>query len=117
MLRALAVVAVGTTTLAVAAGPPASPPRLRVTPSVAQQGGVVSVSGSGCESGDVVTVLSPAFSPGRSKAVGARYTTARRNGSFKLQARIPKRKPRARYAVAARCADRGLGALAWVRVV
>ena len=117
MLRGLAVVAVGSTTLAVAAAPHGTSPRLRVAPTVVARGGVVSVSGGGCEKGDLVTVLSSAFSPGRSKAVGARYTTARRGGGFKLRATIPTQKPRARYPVAARCADRGLGALAWVRVV
>ena len=85
-------------------------------PKVAQ-GGAVTVSGSGCQSREPVTVLSPAFSPGSSAAVGSLHTTALKNGTFVLRATIPKRKLRARYAVAVRCADRGLGALAWVRVV
>jgi hypothetical protein len=117
VLRALSALAVTTTTLSLAAAPAGSRPHLRVTPPKVAQGGVVAVWGSGCESKEPVTVLSPAFSPGASAAVGSLHTTARKNGTFALRAPIPKRKTRARYAVAVRCADRGLGALAWVRVV
>jgi hypothetical protein len=118
VLRALAAVTVTTATLALAAAPPrATPPRLRVVPAIVAAGGIVSVSGTGCAGRELVTLLSSAFSPGRSKVVGELHTTARRNGSFVLRVTVPRRKPHARYAVAARCADRGLGALAWLRVV
>jgi hypothetical protein len=115
VLRALAAAAAGA--LALAVGPPVTAATLRVVPQRTSPGGVVSIRGTGCNSGDVVTLLSPAFSPGRSTRVGTLRTTARRNGSFRMQVTISKQKPRERYAVAARCDGRGLGALAWLRII
>lgn len=92
-------------------------PALRVTPSRVTPGAVAHVGGSGCIRGQTVTVLSAAFPGARPGRLGFVRTRARRNGGFGVDARIPPRTPRGRYAVAVRCGGTELGVLAWFRVV
>ena len=101
-----------------AAKPPSPPkPALRVLPAVVARGALVRVTGRGCAAGDPVAIYSPAFSGRGPTSVAVVRTRAGAAGSFTTRARIPRTTRKGRYAVAAHCAGRELGVIAWLRVV
>jgi hypothetical protein len=85
---------------------------LTVSPSTVRRGGSVLVRGvaGGCTSGDTVTIISPAFSPGHSFAgVPAVFAEVGAAGRFSTTARIPARRRPGSYVLTARCGGGNLG--------
>jgi hypothetical protein len=88
---------------------------LHVSPAVTHRGTVVTFTGSGCNAGNTVFLISRLF-PGHAYGVGAISTRARANGHFLRRFRIPATTPRRRYGITARCGGGNLGILVHVRV-
>jgi hypothetical protein len=114
--RAAVVVAVllaASSTYASAAGP-----SLRVTPTTAGRGQVVTFSGSvgsGCVPGDSVFLISRLF-PGHAFGLGAITASVRANHHFSRHFRIRQTTRKRAYYISARCGGGNLGVLARLRV-
>ena len=102
-----------------AAAAPASTPSLRVRPTVAARGTTVRFAGSvgtGCARGNAVTLISKLFPNHAFGGAGAIYATVRAGGLFSRRYVVPRRTPRGRYRISARCGGGNLGVTARVRV-
>jgi hypothetical protein len=74
--------------------------------------------GSGCQSGDRVTLISFAFSGAHEFAgVPAVFATVKANGHYSKRARIPKAKAPKKYAITARCGGGNFGVTRKLKVL
>jgi hypothetical protein len=93
----------------------ASAATLRVAPTSALRGTVVTFIGSGCLPGDTVFLISRLF-PGQAYGVGAISTRVRAQGRFVRRFRVGSTTPRRRYTITARCGGANLGLAVHLRV-
>jgi hypothetical protein len=88
---------------------------IAVTPTTVPRGGTVTVSGRGCQAGDVVYLISPPFR-GNAFVEHSVATRARSNGTFGRRVRIRTTVRPGRYLITARCGGGNLGVAARLRV-
>ena len=88
---------------------------LRVTPTTAHRGTLVTFTGSGCLRGDTVFLISRLF-PGHAYGIGAISTRVRANGGFLRRFRVRATTPLRRYTITARCGGANLGVAVHLRV-
>lgn len=96
----------------------AAGPSLRVRPTTASRGQVVTFSGfvaSGCLAGDTVFLISRLF-PGHAYGLGAITARVRANHHFSRRFRIRRTTRRRVYYITARCGGGTLGVAARLRV-
>lgn len=115
---ALLLAAVAAAVLATGAGAASTRIFLRVSPTIVSRGAIVRVYGNadGCPRGDVVTVLSRAFSGPRFAGVPTISARVRAGGAFSARGRIRRLAARGRYGATARCGGGNLGVTAFFRV-
>jgi hypothetical protein len=116
MSRASGVLAVTAVAVVALVGPAAAAPAaLRVTPTTAPRGALVTFTGAGCLRGETVFLISRLF-PGHAYGVGAISARVRANGHFLRRFRIRAGTSRRRYTITARCGGGNLGLAAHLRV-
>lgn len=116
MKTSIVVLAAG---IILAAPAAASTPRIALSPSTVHRGQSVRVHGAiSCPAGDVVTLLSKAFSP-RHEFAGVPAVTARvgAGGAYSVRTRIPANRRPGRYHVTGRCGGGNLGVAPTLRVI
>jgi hypothetical protein len=114
LLTALVVGLLGSTGVALAAGP-----TINTDPHRVAQGGVARVFGvvPGCARGNTVTLMSRAFSHRHEFAgVPAIFATVGRHHRYSKRTTIPAARRPARYRITGRCGGGNLGVIAHVRV-
>jgi hypothetical protein len=107
--------------LAAAAGGATAAVFLHVAPSPVHRGHRVIIRGnvgSGCPTGDAVTIISKAFAHTHDFAgLPAVFALVRSGGKFGVRPRIPSTKAPGGYSVTARCGGGNLGVSATIHVV
>jgi hypothetical protein len=93
----------------------AATPRISVHPASVARGGTVTVSGTGCQAGDLVYLISPPF-VGHAFVSHSVATRARSNGAFSRSVHIRTSIRVGRYLITARCGGGNLGVSARLRV-
>jgi hypothetical protein len=88
---------------------------LRVAPTTAHRGTVVTFIGAGCLRGDTVFLISRLF-PGHAYGIGAISTRVRANGRFLRRFRVRATTPLRRYTITGRCGGANLGVAVHLRV-
>lgn len=104
--------------IAPAAVPGAAQPAasLTVTPATVPAGGTVTVSGTGCNAGDTVFLISAAFPGQQFGGEGAVMATVSPVATFTAPATIPASTRPGTYPITARCGGANLGVSASLRV-
>ncbi len=105
---------------ALAAPTLAARPTIKVNPNPVQRGTFVRVHGvvPGCRRGDLVTLISRAFSHQHEFAgLPAVFARVRRHHRYSVRSRIPARRRPRRYRVSGRCGGGNLGVSVRLRVL